>query len=64
MSITVNVVVKSTQLAKHTMEVISVQETHGRHTHFQHKDATILGAVDDDDDDGGDNGDDDDISDE
>ena len=36
------------------MEVISVQETHGRHIHFQHKDATILGAVDDDDDDGGD----------
>ena len=61
MSITVNVVVKSTQLAKHTIEVISVQETHGRHIHFQHKDATILGAVDDDDDGGGD---DDDISDE
>ena len=37
------------------MEVISVQETHSRHTHFQHKDATILGAVDDDD---GGNGDD------
>ena len=47
------------------MEVISVQETHGWHIHFQHKDATILGAVDDDDDDDDDDDEDDyDISDE